>query len=238
VEVYFSPTDNVTASIAEALLSANANIEFALLAFTRDDLAEAVIDRNNDFFVTARGMIEQTSGQGGEFEVLEAAGVNVYSHEQVSGSLHHKYAIVDHSAPDSDPLVITGSHNWSSSAENVNDENTVIIHDERVANLFFQEFMARWSVFETSVDELSTFNELIAFPNPCTEQVFIENTTWKYGSRVNIEVFDLNGRMVANTQQNAGALIELNTSQLESGIYQLRIIGQNGSVGMAKLMKQ
>ena len=30
---------------------------------------------------------------------------------------------------------------WSSTAENINDENTLIIHDERVANLYYQEFM-------------------------------------------------------------------------------------------------
>lgn len=52
--------------------------------------------------------------------------------------------IIDGEHPDSDPIVITGSHNWSSSAENVSDENTLIIHNARVANLYLQEFMARY----------------------------------------------------------------------------------------------
>ncbi|MCU0613306.1 MAG: hypothetical protein MUE60_16160, partial [Candidatus Eisenbacteria bacterium] len=40
--------------------------------------------------------------------------------------------------------VITGSHNWSSSAETTNDENTLIIHSPVIANLYLQEFAARY----------------------------------------------------------------------------------------------
>ena len=78
------------------------------------------------------GGIEQVNTTGSEFENLQANGVQVY-HHNISPDLHHKYAIVDHASPANDPVVITGSHNWSSSAENVNDENTVIVHDPRVA---------------------------------------------------------------------------------------------------------
>ena len=38
---------------------------------------------------------------------------------------------------------MTGSHNWSNSAENSNDENTLVVQDTRVANLYLQEFAAR-----------------------------------------------------------------------------------------------
>ena len=72
-------------------------------------------------------------------KICRLNGVQVYHHD-ISPDLHHKYAIVDHASPANDPVVITGSHNWSSSAENVNDENTVIVHDARVANLYHQEF--------------------------------------------------------------------------------------------------
>ena len=59
--------------------------------------------------------------------------------------LHHKYLIVDGllgTAPD--PLVVTGSHNWTTAAETRNDENMLILHSARVANLYLQEFVARY----------------------------------------------------------------------------------------------
>jgi hypothetical protein len=58
--------------------------------------------------------------------------------------MHHKYMIVDQNAPASDPLVLTGSHNWSAAAANDNDENTVIVHDATIANLYYQNFVKRF----------------------------------------------------------------------------------------------
>ena len=99
-----------------------------MLTLTRDDLGDAIVELNQSFFVNPIGVIEQINTTGSEFDNLISNGVQTYAHD-VSGDCHHKYAIVDHSEVGSDPLVITGSHNWSSSAENVNDENTVIVHD-------------------------------------------------------------------------------------------------------------
>ncbi|MFS8884861.1 phospholipase D-like domain-containing protein [Synechococcus sp. H70.2] len=52
--------------------------------------------------------------------------------------LHHKFAIVDPGTPQA--TVITGSHNWSLSANHLNDENLLIIRNSQVANHFVREF--------------------------------------------------------------------------------------------------
>lgn len=57
--------------------------------------------------------------------------------------LHHKYMIIDSGTP-YNPTVITGSANWSRNANEVNDENTLFIHNERIVNQFTQEFYARY----------------------------------------------------------------------------------------------
>ena len=49
--------------------------------------------------------------------------------------------IVDQDAPSSDPLVFTGSHNWSAAADNDNDENTLVIHDATIANIYYQNLL-------------------------------------------------------------------------------------------------
>ena len=74
------------------------------------------------------------------------------SHQGFGDSFHHKYCIVDHANIDSDPLVITGSHNWSGAAETNNDENTMIIHDANIVNQFYQEFHQRMNELENQIE--------------------------------------------------------------------------------------
>ena len=58
--------------------------------------------------------------------------------------LHHKYALADAELSDATQFVITGSHNWTSAAESSNNENTLIIRNNGVANFYLQEFAARY----------------------------------------------------------------------------------------------
>ena len=140
VEVYFSPSDQTTSHILEIIDNVDYSFEFGLLGFTRDDLGLAVIAKNGEFGVNVRGIIEQENITGSEFADLIAAGVNVKSHMGIAYAFHHKYAIADADVTASNPTVLTGSHNWSSNAENNSDENTLVIHDATIANIYLQEF--------------------------------------------------------------------------------------------------
>ncbi len=170
VELYFSPSDNTTAAIEKAILDTDYNLDFALLTFNNNVLADAVVSQTS-LFVTPRGIVEQPNSTGSDFDFLLSEGVTMLSHEGISGQLHHKYATIDYSQPESDPTVVTGSHNWSASAESVNDENTLVIHDATIANLFLQEFQALFSVV-SSVEDIEVKN-LILYPNPASETVSI-----------------------------------------------------------------
>ncbi|HYX06621.1 MAG TPA: phospholipase D-like domain-containing protein, partial [Bacteroidales bacterium] len=66
----------------------------------------------------------------------------------------NKYMVVDQSLPASDPVVLTGSHNWSAAAEDRNDENTLIVHDATIANIYYQNFVKRF------MDNLGLLHEL------------------------------------------------------------------------------
>ena len=150
MELYFSPTDGANSAIKSAIETTDYSLIFAVMSFTRDDISETIISQSS-IFTSIQGVIEDESNLGSEFVTLDEAGIDVYSHEGVSGIMHNKYAVVDHVEPLSDPIVITGSHNWSSSAENMNDENTLFIHDARVANLYYQKFVALLLILELSV---------------------------------------------------------------------------------------
>ena len=180
-EVYFSPTDNTTLNISNALKSADDEIDFALLVFTNNQLGTTIAEEYESG-VEVNGIIEQVNTQGSEYEFLLEEGVNVISHQGFGDDFHHKYCIVDHANTDSDPLVITGSHNWSGAAETNNDENTIIIHDANIANQFFQEFNERMNEIENQVepsfncieeacidpmDGTGTFSSLVACEYAC-----------------------------------------------------------------------
>jgi len=141
-EVYFSPSDNTTFQIVNTLNTAQYDCFFNLLLITRSNLAASLINLKNRG-IDVKGIVNNQSENGTEFFNLQSAGVFIL-HYSASRQLHHKYALVDAGALGATPKLITGSHNWSNNAENRNDENTLIIHDPNLVNIFFQEFQARW----------------------------------------------------------------------------------------------
>jgi phosphatidylserine/phosphatidylglycerophosphate/cardiolipin synthase-like enzyme len=82
---------------------------------------------------------ENAYGQGSDYQMLKDAGVDV----RLDGNpalMHHKFMIVD------GELMVTGSYNWSTAAEDRNDENFVVIRDKAVVDRFAQEFNRLLSV--------------------------------------------------------------------------------------------
>jgi phosphatidylserine/phosphatidylglycerophosphate/cardiolipin synthase-like enzyme len=228
VELYFSPSDGVTQVIVETILSANSSVNFETLVFTRDDIADAVIQMNDDFFVTALGIIEQINTSGSEYQVLLDNDVNVLSHQDLPGQLHHKLAIIDHDAPDQDPIVLTGSHNWSSSAENTNDENTLVIHSAAIANQYYQEFSARWNELTVGIAENGKPLHIVLYPNPAKNQItFIQSD---FSGQFDICIQDMSGKTMLTKQINAsiGEENQLDISSLSIGIYSITIRTQTG----------
>ena len=219
VEVYFSPSDQTTSHILEFISEVDYSLEFGLLGFTRDDLGLAVIDKDSEFGVNVRGIVEQENINGSEFSNLVAAGVNVRSHQGVTNSLHHKYAIADANSIASDPTILTGSHNWSSNAENNSDENTLIIHDATTANIYLQEFEKRWGELggTNAIDELINI-EVLIFPNPSAGIINIKSDL----IIKQINVYAVDGKHLSTTESKT---IEIATK----GIYFLKIITDKGT---------
>jgi phosphatidylserine/phosphatidylglycerophosphate/cardiolipin synthase-like enzyme len=218
VEVYFSPTDNANQAIINTIQTTDEELNYAVFAATREDIADAIIDEDDLFLTTVRGVLEQTSDPSSIYPYLTDAGMDVYSHEGISGLVHHKYLMVDPQNVNSDPTVLTGSHNWSNSANTINDENTVVVHDARVANLFLQEFMARWG--QVGVNESQTNENWSLFPNP-TEISFVVNVPLAL-LPAQLNVYDMNGRLVYSENMN-GSVQSVNIENLEAGMYQCEL---------------
>lgn len=216
VELYFSPTDGTTSAILNAIESTDYDLNFAVLSFTRNDLGAAVIEAGSSLFINPVGAMENINDTGSEYEPLLDAGIEIYSHQGISGQLHHKYAIVDHSQTLSDPTVVTGSHNWSTTAETNNDENTLVIHDERVANLYYQEFVGLLNGMGVGITEAATMQTTCTlYPNPAADQltVAVEDVTGAW-----LQLRDASGRLVLERQIKAQTT-RLDVGNLTPGIY-------------------
>ena len=137
----------------------------------------------------------------------------------ISNSFHHKYAIADASNSGADPIVITGSHNWSSNAENNSDENTLIIHNATIANIYLQEFEKRW-------EELGNTNEinnlidvkLDVFPNPTNGCITVSSSI----EILQLNLYSVNGKLIKIEQSN-----KMNIEN--SGNYFLKILTKKGN---------
>lgn len=225
VKCYFSPSDDVNNQIMHAINTADSELYFALLVFTRFDLAAAVADRISHHGVYAAGIADDWNNGGqtafGILQNVMGPRVMTYDHASLPGILHHKYLIVDQADLSSNPLVLTGSHNWSTTANQKNDENTIIIHHPAIANQFYQEF---WQRFDDNgggtltVNEHDLIQEISLFPNPAQHQI-----SFRLNTAAELSLFDVNGRKVfsglLNPEKNT-----LNISDFQMGIYLAQFI--------------
>ena len=145
VECYFSPSDGVNAKIVDVINSADKDLSVATMLITRITMADAIVERKSAG-VAVNGITNAEGNNNATVnEMLEASLTTHVTYDNVSpGILHHKYMIVDQGDPASDPMTFTGSHNWSAAADNTNDENTLIIHDATMANIYYQQFVYRF----------------------------------------------------------------------------------------------
>ncbi|MBE0646645.1 MAG: T9SS type A sorting domain-containing protein [Bacteroidales bacterium] len=144
VEVWFSPSDGVNSVIIDHINKSNNDIGVMTMLITRTDIGDALVARAN-IGINTRVVIdnEGTSGTA-VVETLKTSLGDKFREFGEQGTLHSKSMIVDQSNPSSDPFILTGSHNWSSSADQKNDENTLVIHDAGITNLYYQEFSERY----------------------------------------------------------------------------------------------
>ncbi len=230
VELYFSPTDNVEANIIRALESADQDLQVATMLMTRTPFADALVNKHNDGVYTSVVINNNTTtGSAPAWNILSNGlpSSRLFLNNQ-NYIMHHKYAIVDQSAPQSDPLVVTGSHNWSNAANQRNDENTIIIYDEAMANFFFQDWV---KIFRanggTDISNLSTegygfdLNKTVLYPNPTNGNATLDFTANK---SARIQVYDLQGRVVYVHEPGKGKIsAEVPTAHLPSGMYLVRL---------------
>lgn len=203
VNSYFSPSDGANSKIISSINSANSDIDVATMLVTRSDIANALINKFNGGLTNTNIVVDSQNPTGNQIANLQSAlapnHAVVYSG---SGIMHHKFMVVDNYNSTSDPLVLVGSHNWSSSAENKNDENILIVHDLNIANQYYQAFAYLYQfaggviTAPLGLNEIQQANDLVLYPNPCNEILNIDANGNATLTNVEISIYDIFGKKI------------------------------------------
>ncbi len=139
-EVYFSPIGGVRQRLVRAIDGSQSSIDVAVYNLTARELAEA-LRAAKIRGVRIRVLVDRERLEAGLSSIrgLRASGIAVRSLGVPEQSLmHHKFAIFD------DRLLVTGSYNWTNSAEHANYENLLVLDDPELVARFQQEFLRLW----------------------------------------------------------------------------------------------
>lgn len=221
VECFFSPSDNTNGRIIQAMSEASYDIHVNTMLITRTDIGNAMQAAHNNG-IQLRVLIDNQSSTSIYNDISSWLGWRLLTYNSLpqSGILHHKLMFAD-ALGGTNPFVLTGSHNWSSSAQLRNDENTLIIYDADIVNQYLQEFMGRLGAL-VSAEYFEPFQHVVVYPNPATNIIHINLAT-----ESNIEEIRLVNAMgmVVQAIRPVGGLqnISVSLDNFPSGVYFLQI---------------
>ncbi|HEX9952438.1 MAG TPA: phospholipase D-like domain-containing protein, partial [Rubricoccaceae bacterium] len=228
------PYGTVEAAITGAMRTADHEIALNLNLITRTAYVDAARERF-DAGVAVRAAIGDIGTTGSVFAPLDAFADAYAFPSNTLGLLHHKTAIIDGQHPQSDPIVITGSHNWSRSANEDNNENTIFLYNAAVANLYLQEFAARYreaggtGTFPTGASDAPDalrFSISAPAPNPVRGAARV-TVSLPEAASLDVRLFNVLGQEVARVadgEHAAGAhTLTVETGRLAPGVYLLRV---------------
>lgn len=137
LKVCFSPQGNCEDVVIDAIASAKQSIKVQAYSFTSLPIATALIQAHR------RGVAvqviydkSQLTARYSKIRQLQKENIPVHI-DKISGLSHNKVMIID------EQLVITGSYNWSNSANTRNAENLLLIQSPTLANKYNENWEFR-----------------------------------------------------------------------------------------------
>ena len=229
VECYFSPSDETNSKIIAAVNSANSDLEVAVMNFTRSDVCTTILNKFSSGLTNCNVIVDSSNPLSNQISNLQAGlSPNHAVVDTASGIMHHKFMVVDNFDNNSDPLVLTGSHNWSTSAETKNDENTLIVHDANIANQYYQAFASVYLASGgiilnplSNIENSADANLFQIIPNP-TNGIF-EIASNKSINQFEFRLFDVLGKLIKENQYAPFSSCEIDLAMENAGFYLLQL---------------
>ena len=139
VNTCFTPPAGCGAVIAGLISKAQDSIYIQAYGFTSGEIAKALINAH-ERGVKVRVLLDKSNigAKHSKMRDIRKAGIEV-SIDKVSGIAHNKVIIIDKQK------VITGSFNFTASADIRNTENVIIVNDREVAKRYLENWYNRKS---------------------------------------------------------------------------------------------
>jgi phospholipase D len=148
IQVFFSPNGGAKEAILKELTNAKNNIDVAMYVLTDRELSKALVSAE-ERGVKVRVLLDSKSAEEIQYSKhfflnenkIEVKLNNTHSSSKgkYNGIMHNKFAIIDNKT------LITGSFNWTHSAEELNNENLLIIKESKeLTSKFENEFTKLW----------------------------------------------------------------------------------------------
>ena len=136
----FTPPSGCGAVIANQISKAQESIHVQVYGFTSEEIAKALINAHNRG-VKVKVLLDKSNigAKYSKMRDLRKAGIEVLI-DEVSGIAHNKIIIIDGF------LVITGSFNFTTSADIRNTENVIIVKNKPLAQKYLQNWHARYEM--------------------------------------------------------------------------------------------
>ena len=140
-DVYFSLTDPVQDLILFEIGHAEESIDIAMYTFTDFAIARELV-RAKERGVEVRIYLDRSQVTAkyaqSRYFIQNEMDVRISSNSAI---MHNKFAIID------GKILITGSYNWTLSANNRNDENVLVIDCRYVIDEYEEQFERLWLQF-------------------------------------------------------------------------------------------
>jgi phosphatidylserine/phosphatidylglycerophosphate/cardiolipin synthase-like enzyme len=136
--VYFSPNGGCQKAVISEFNKARKNIDVAMYYLTSREIAQGLVnakERGIEVRLVLDKSQETQSYSKSRYLIKRGFEVKYYTGP---GLMHNKFAIID------DKVLITGSFNWTPTADRENEENLLIMTDKELIKKYAKRFKYLW----------------------------------------------------------------------------------------------
>lgn len=138
-EALTSPGDAIRNRIIQLLRGAKQQIDICVFTITDNRLSDEILAAHRrGVAVRIISDNDKADDRGSDVDRLDDKGVPVRE-DRTEHHMHHKYALFDRR------ILLTGSYNWTRSASAFNQENVVIVDEDRLVRFFERHFESEWT---------------------------------------------------------------------------------------------
>lgn len=137
--VGFSPGIACKNIILQHIINAKKSLDICVFTISDNDISDVIIEKYKKG-ISIRILTDNEKSLDEGSDILRFAQIGIpVKVDNTQSHMHHKFSIAD------EQELITGSFNWTKSAELYNQENIIAIQDTESIKAYYKEFEKLWS---------------------------------------------------------------------------------------------